>query len=77
VVPGEPFDVILANINRNVLLDLVPAFADRLGRGGRLALSGVLLDDRDAMVAALDSSGFRPLAERTEGAWWSVAAVRT
>jgi ribosomal protein L11 methyltransferase len=76
-VPGEPFDVILANINRNVLLDLVPAFADRLDQGGRLALSGVLLDDRDVMVEALDSSGFQAVVERTEGAWWSVAAVRT
>jgi hypothetical protein len=29
------------------------------------------------MVEALDSSGFQAVVERTEGAWWSVAAVRT
>src|SRR3546814_5552288 len=34
------FDLILANINRNVLLDHLPFYAERLCPGGRLLLSG-------------------------------------
>lgn len=75
-VPREPVDVVLANINRNVLLDLLPSFAERLVPGGRLGLSGILVGDRSVMNAALGAAGFRPVTERTEGEWLSLAAER-
>ncbi|MEM6335976.1 MAG: 50S ribosomal protein L11 methyltransferase, partial [Bacteroidota bacterium] len=37
-VPEDGFDLILANINRNVLIDLVPVFAHKLAASGRLIL---------------------------------------
>lgn len=75
-VPDGRFDVILANINRNVLLDLLASFAARMVPGGRLALAGILVSDREEMNAALGRAGFRPLFERIEGDWITIASER-
>ncbi len=40
VIPNETFDIILANINRNILLDQLEAYAQRLPPNGQLFLSG-------------------------------------
>ena len=42
---GELFDIILANINRNVLLDEMAHYAQRLDPGGQLLLSGFYEED--------------------------------
>ena len=44
-VEGEQFDFILANINRNILVDMMPAFAAALRENGRLFMSGFLIED--------------------------------
>lgn len=44
------WDLILANINRNVILELLPALASLLSDGGHLALSGLLAEDRDHVL---------------------------
>ena len=40
VIPATSFDVILANINRNILLDQIPAYANVLVNGGHIFFSG-------------------------------------
>lgn len=40
VIAGKSFDIILANINRNILLDQMSTYADDLRVGGELYLSG-------------------------------------
>ena len=40
VIAGQSFDVILANINRNILLDQMSTYADNLPVNGELYLSG-------------------------------------
>ncbi|MEJ5963088.1 50S ribosomal protein L11 methyltransferase [Pedobacter immunditicola] len=40
VIPAATFDVILANINRNILLDQIAVYATVLGQGGRIFFSG-------------------------------------
>lgn len=76
VAPEGPFDVILANINRNVLLDMLPGFRSRLGLGGHLALAGVLTSDRDVMLTALADNGFVRVGEEREGDWLALVAAR-
>lgn len=76
VVPDDAtFDVILANINLNVLLGLLPEFRRRLRKGGRLAMSGMLLTDRKRMSGALQRHGFNIIRDREEGEWWAVLAT--
>ena len=45
-------DVLLANILAGPLVELAPRFAAALGPGGRLALSGLLPEQADAVTAA-------------------------
>ena len=45
-------DVLLANILAGPLVELAPRFATALGSGGRLALSGLLPEQADAVTAA-------------------------
>jgi ribosomal protein L11 methyltransferase len=45
VLEGRKFDVILANINRNILLLDMPAYTTCLNPGGILILSGFYYDD--------------------------------
>ena len=73
VVPETGFDLVVANIHREVLLDLLPALRARLRPGGTLALAGLLRADADAMREATTAAGFAPLEEATEGAWWAWA----
>ena len=49
VEPGELFDIILANINRNVLLDEMAQYVRHLASGGLLLLSGFYEDDLPLM----------------------------
>jgi ribosomal protein L11 methyltransferase len=45
-------DVLLANILAGPLVDLAPLLAQRTSVGGRIALSGLLLEQADAVTAA-------------------------
>jgi ribosomal protein L11 methyltransferase len=74
VVPETSVDVIAANITRETLLDLLPAFRVRLAEDGALILSGLLTSDRSQMLDALTDHGLTPAEEATENGWWAVRA---
>ncbi len=71
-VPEAPFDLAFANINRNVLVELLPGLAAKLAPGGRLVLAGLLHSDRDAMLDAARDAGLSLYDEATENEWWSL-----
>ena len=71
VVPNTTFDVIAANITRDILLDLLPSFHARLAANGRLLLSGLLISDRTRMLEALAANHFTVEKEATENGWWA------
>ena len=48
--PGATADVLVANILAGPLHELAPAFAARLESGGALALSGILVSQRDELL---------------------------
>jgi len=53
-IPDEKFDIILANINRNILLGYMPAICQSLKADGYLLLSGLLTsDERDIIDVCL------------------------
>jgi ribosomal protein L11 methyltransferase len=40
LIPDKKFDIILANINRNILLDQIESYSNALSSGGMLFISG-------------------------------------
>ncbi len=51
-LPPRTWDVVVANILANPLIVLAPLLASRVAAGGRIALSGILDEQGDAVVAA-------------------------
>ncbi len=62
-------DLILANINRNVLLDHIPAYAKRLAPGGILLLSGFHQEDVADLTALAQKCGLKPNGQTAQSGW--------
>lgn len=58
-VPGGPYDLIVANIHRNVLLANMHAYATQLSEGGELWLSGFYADDCAPLREAVEHEGMQ------------------
>jgi ribosomal protein L11 methyltransferase len=71
-----PVDVIFANIVSSVHVHLLPVMATALGDGGRAVLSGILVEERAALVELLTTSGWRMDDEDVEDIWWSATISR-
>lgn len=71
-VAGERYDFILANINRNILLADMPAYAAALNEGGELLMSGILERDIDSIAARARELGLAVAETRLRDGWASV-----
>lgn len=71
-----PVRVVLANIISSVLVELLPLIALSLTEDGVVILSGILLEERPAMLRVLAEGGWRVDAEDNEEQWWSVRVSR-
>jgi ribosomal protein L11 methyltransferase len=63
------YDIIIANINRNVLLQTVDQHADLLRKKGILCLSGILATDKNLILMRYTEKGFQLLEEIGKGNW--------
>ena len=68
-VPEGAFDLILANIHRNVLLANMSAYAKYLTPNGELWLSGFYESDCPALQAAAESTGLTLMDVLENGEW--------
>lgn len=57
-IEENKFDLIIANIQKNILLELAKGFKSRINSGGILILSGLLEMDKDAIVSKYSEVGF-------------------
>lgn len=71
----DPHDVVVANILAGALLQLEPVLAAACRAGGRIALSGILREQADEVVAAY-SRRFLDLAVEARDDWVRVTATR-
>lgn len=58
-IEGEKFDIVLANINRNILLADMEAYAATLSAGGELIISGFLQEDIAILAKKAKKLGFK------------------
>lgn len=63
------FDLVLANINRNILLQDLPTYYRSLRKGGTLLLSGFFDGDVPMLLEAATALGFRPAGQTTRDTW--------
>lgn len=63
------FDFIIANINRNILLNDMHAYCQSLKRGGTLLMSGFYRQDLDAIKTSAESLGLKYQGYRERNNW--------
>lgn len=68
-VPPFTFNLILANIHRNVLLANMPAYAAALNAGGELWLSGFYESDCPILQEAAEKEGLELISVLANGEW--------
>lgn len=73
VIPGKSYDVIIANINRNVLVEDAKSYTDHLSPNGWLILSGFFTIDRSGLIARYAEFGLVPVRQLEDQNWASIS----
>ena len=68
-VPEGRYDLILANIHRNILLANMESYAANMRAGGELWLSGFYADDCPVLQEAAENHGLTLTAIQSNGEW--------
>ena len=76
VVQEREFSMLIANITRTVIIELLPAMLEKLQIGGLLLLSGLMTDDRIVMEKTLQQNRCSLLSVISENEWTGIAARR-
>jgi len=72
LLKGRKYDIILANINRNILLNDIPDYVNSLNAGGKLYMSGFYSEDLPLIEAKANECGLSLLSSRAENNWTAV-----
>lgn len=75
LLKDKHFDIILANINRNILLNDMPYYAAALQHSGMLFMSGFYTDDIPAIIAKGNTLGLH-LSDRHQTDNWAMIKMR-
>lgn len=71
----KPFDVIIANINRNILLNDMAAYTACMHKGSEIYMSGFYVQDIDAIRSKGESLGLRFVHYREKNNWAAVKLI--
>lgn len=69
----EDFDIVLANINRNILLEDIPAYCNRLKPGGTILFSGFYQADLEAINNVAQKQNLSIKSVKENNNWTAVA----
>lgn len=75
VVMDTEYDLILANINRNVILKYFEALYKKLKRSGTLLISGVLMDDEALVLEKAKEVGFTIDEKKYLDKWCCISLI--
>lgn len=73
---GGPFDLVVANIRPEVLIPAADSITGCVGPGGRFVLSGILIEEGDAVAAAYDPTDLQVQRRTVEGEWTALEGLR-
>lgn len=71
------YDIILANINRNVLLNSAEELYGRLKNKGTILISGILEEDEELVLEKYIGTGFNKLLVFSRGNWKCLKLTKT
>ena len=74
---GEDYDVFIANINRNILLDNMEIYSESIKNGGVLFLSGFYENDISILENKCAEFGFVLTESRIKDNWAAMRLVKT
>lgn len=75
-VPNTQYQLILANVTRNVILERLKAFTSMLDRKGYLVISGFFVQDVEDMVGVAQKHGMNFIRTLQSNNWASVILVK-
>lgn len=73
---AAPYDLIFANILKGPLIELAPDMAAHCAPGGLIILSGLLVVQADAIIAAYQVAGFSLVSREDLGEWSALVLKR-
>lgn len=76
MLKGRKFNIILANINRNILLNDMEYYRDSLTPGGTLMMSGFYTEDVDVITAKAKELGFKKTGQTERNKWATATYTR-
>ena len=76
LLTDNDFDIVLANINRNILLGGMEAYAACLNPGGALFLSGFLEGDVDILTECAAKFGLSLASAKENGEWRALKLIK-
>ncbi len=68
-IRDRKFDFVLANINKNVLMEAMPTYANAMNSNSHLLLSGFFLTDVDELKLVATKNGLQYISYETDGEW--------
>ncbi|MDN3689733.1 50S ribosomal protein L11 methyltransferase [Cyclobacterium jeungdonense] len=74
--PGQ-YDLILANINKNVLLEEIKTYSQKLAPGGQLLLSGFYEGDCEDIRLEADLHNLKPVGQKINNHWAAMLFTKT
>jgi ribosomal protein L11 methyltransferase len=74
--PHDLYEIVLANINRNILLQQIPTYATFMADGASLVVSGFYEKDIADIQAVAESTGLKKVATLSKNQWASVVFSR-
>ena len=63
------FDILMANINRNILLADLPSYHEVMSSDAKLILSGFYQEDADSLIEKAQELGMKLISRRNIGEW--------
>lgn len=75
-IGNRKFDVVLANINKNVLVAALPNYANALNVGGELLMSGFFTTDVSTLKETAGKTGLKFNSTENDGEWAMVHFVK-
>ena len=76
-IKGKEFDIILANINRNILLADMEAYSATLSKGGELVMSGFFEEDIPLLLKKAKSLGMKKVGQLSCNEWRAIRVKKS